>query len=53
VADGGSGEGGGSNGQGIGGGVYIAAGGSACKDASTTTHASTSNDDVFGSLGSC
>jgi hypothetical protein len=42
--------------QGIGGGLYLAAGGSVCIDAATIfahNHASTSNDDVFGSFVSC
>jgi hypothetical protein len=51
-ADGGSG-GGGSDGQGVGGGVYVTPGGTASKDRVTViahNHASTSDDDVFGSL---
>jgi hypothetical protein len=51
-ADGGSG-GGGSDGQGVGGGVYVTPGGTASKDEVTVikhNHASTSDDDVFGSL---
>jgi hypothetical protein len=47
---------GGSDGQGIGGGIYVAAGGVACADSLTVilgNHATTSNDDVFGTLGSC
>jgi hypothetical protein len=55
-ADGGAGDGGGSAGQGIGGGAYLAAGGSACKDALTVVadnHASTSDDDVFGDFTPC
>jgi hypothetical protein len=46
-----SSSGGGSDGQGVGGGMYIAAGGDACIDLATIimhNHASTSNDDVFG-----
>jgi hypothetical protein len=47
---------GGSDGQGSGGGLYIAPGGVACADALTIifgNHATTSNDDVFGDLGQC
>jgi hypothetical protein len=47
---------GGSDGQGIGGGVYVAAGGVACADMLTViggNHATTSNDDVFGTLEMC
>jgi hypothetical protein len=45
---------GGTDGQGIGGGVYIAPGGMASADGATLitgNHASTSNDDVYGDLG--
>jgi hypothetical protein len=55
-AQGGQGDAPGDAGQGIGGGVYLAAGGIACEDALTViahNHASTSNDDVFGVLGIC
>jgi hypothetical protein len=55
-AAGGAGGSGGNDGQGIGGGLYIAAGGVACADAATQifgNHATTSNDDVFGTLGTC
>jgi uncharacterized protein (TIGR03118 family) len=50
-ADGGSGGGGGSDGQGVGGGLYNA-GGTVDVDHTRIkhNHASTSNDDVFGSL---
>jgi hypothetical protein len=47
---------GGSDGQGIGGGIYVTAGGVACADVLTViggNHASTSDDEVFGDLGSC
>ena len=47
---------GGIDGQGVGGGLYITTGGIACADAATVisgNHATTSNDDVFGTLGSC
>jgi hypothetical protein len=47
---------GGAAGQGIGGGLYLTPGGSACADALTVivgNHASTSDDDVFGTLGQC
>jgi hypothetical protein len=47
---------GGSDGQGIGGGLYVAPGGVACADVLTViahNHASTSDDEVFGTLGSC
>jgi hypothetical protein len=46
----------GNDGQGIGGGAYLAAGGKACKDGTTVirhNHASTSNDDVFGEFTTC
>jgi hypothetical protein len=57
-AKGGKGEGGGSAGQGLGGGAYLAAGGSVCFDVFTAAHvrhnhASTSDDDVFGSFTIC
>jgi hypothetical protein len=47
---------GGSDGQGVGGGLYLTPGGVACADALTVivgNHASTSDDDVFGTFGSC
>jgi hypothetical protein len=47
---------GGDGGQGVGGGVYIVSGGQACKDLATLivgNHASTSDDDVFGTLNLC
>jgi hypothetical protein len=50
-AQGGQGAGPGNDGQGIGGGAYLAAGSIASKDVLTViahNHASTSNDDVFG-----
>jgi hypothetical protein len=56
LALGGEGDDGGADGQGVGGGVYIAPGVSACADLLTIidgNHASTSDDDVFGTLGSC
>jgi hypothetical protein len=40
----------------VGGGVYVTPGADACADALTTifgNHASSSDDDVFGTLGSC
>jgi uncharacterized protein (TIGR03118 family) len=55
-AKGGEGEDGGSDGQGIGGGLYLAAGGIVCIDTTTVVkknHASTSNDDIFGSFTTC
>jgi hypothetical protein len=55
-ADGGTGASGFSDGQGIGGGLYIATGGSACADDATVidgNSASTSNNDVFGLLETC
>jgi hypothetical protein len=53
-ADGGAAGSGGSDGQGIGGGLYLASGGIVCLDVFTQAHvkknhASTSNDDIFGS----
>jgi hypothetical protein len=56
ASDGGAGAPGFSNGKGQGGGLYVATGGSACADDSTIiddNSASTSNDDVFGVLGTC
>jgi hypothetical protein len=47
---------GGSDGEGVGGGVYLTPGGVACADVLTAifaNHATTSDDDVFGTLGSC
>jgi hypothetical protein len=46
---------GGSDGQGVGGGVYIVPGGTVCARHTRITgnHASTSDDDVFGDLGDC
>ncbi len=47
---------GGSAGQGVGGGVYVAPGGTASADARTVifgNYASTSDDDIFGTLGVC
>jgi hypothetical protein len=47
---------GGNDGEGVGGGLYLTPGGVACADALTTilaNHATTSDDDVFGTLGSC
>jgi hypothetical protein len=47
---------GGSDGQGIGGGLYLTPGGTVCADLLTAifaNHATTSDDDVFGNLGSC
>ena len=44
---------GGSDGQGVGGGIYIVASGTVCVDLVTNithNHASTSDDDVFGVL---
>jgi hypothetical protein len=55
-AIGGAGAAGFSNGKGQGGGLYVAANGKACDDADTVIErnsASTSDDDVFGVLGSC
>jgi hypothetical protein len=55
-ADGGAAGAGGSAGQGIGGGLYLAAGGSVCIDVNTVivhNHASTSNDDIFGVFTIC
>jgi hypothetical protein len=56
TADGGTGASGFSDGQGIGGGLYLAPGATTCADLLTAVfgnHASTSNDDVFGILGNC
>jgi hypothetical protein len=47
---------GGSHGEGVGGGLYITPGGVACADVLTlifANHATTSDDDVFGTLGLC
>jgi hypothetical protein len=47
---------GGSDGEGVGGGLYLTPGGVACADALTAifaNHATTSDDDVFGTLGGC
>jgi hypothetical protein len=55
-AIGGAAGSGGTDGQGIGGGLYLTPGGIACADLVTViigNHASTSSDDVFGTLGSC
>jgi hypothetical protein len=55
-AIGGEGDEGGSAGLGIGGGLYLAPGAVACADVLTViahNHATTSDDDVFGTLGSC
>jgi hypothetical protein len=57
-ADGGAADDGGSAGQGIGGGLYLASGGIVCLDVFTQAHvkknhASTSNDDIFGSFTTC
>jgi uncharacterized protein (TIGR03118 family) len=55
-ATGGTGGLGGSDGQGVGGGLYLTPGGTACADLWTAifgNYASTSNDDVFGTLGKC
>ncbi len=55
-ADGGTGAAGFSNGKGQGGGLYVTAGGSACADDATIIEgnsASTSDNDVFGVLGTC
>jgi hypothetical protein len=57
-ADGGAAGAGGSAGQGIGGGLYLADGGIVCLDVFTQAHAkknhaSTSNDDIFGSFTTC
>ena len=55
-ADGGTGAAGFSNGKGQGGGIYVATGGSACADYATViagNAATTSDDDVFGVLGTC
>jgi hypothetical protein len=50
-ADGGDGNADGDDGQGLGGGLYLASGGTACIDAASVVkknHASTGNDDIFG-----
>ena len=55
-ANGGAAGVGGSDGQGMGGGIYLTPGSIACADLLTVilgNHASTSDDDVFGTLGSC
>jgi hypothetical protein len=55
-ADGGAAGVGGSDGQGVGGGLYVTPGSIACADLWSVicaNHASTSDDDVFGTLGSC
>jgi hypothetical protein len=55
-ADGGTAGAGGSKGQGVGGGLYVTADSIACADLLTVilaNHASTSDDDVFGILGTC
>jgi hypothetical protein len=55
-ADGGAADSGATDGNGVGGGLYITPGGIACADALTATFANdatTSNDDVFGTLGGC
>jgi hypothetical protein len=55
-AVGGAGEDGGSAGQRIGGGLYLADGGIVCLDTTTVVeknHASTSNDDIYGSFTTC
>jgi hypothetical protein len=57
-ANGGAAGAGGSAGQGIGGGLYLADGGIVCLDVFTQAHvkknhASTSNDDIFGSFTTC
>jgi hypothetical protein len=55
-ADGGAAAEGGSAGLGQGGGLYLTPGGIACADLLTLivgNHASTSDDDVFGSLDDC
>jgi hypothetical protein len=47
---------GGSDGEGVGGGLYLTPGGVGCADTLTAifaNHATTSDDDVFGTLGSC
>jgi hypothetical protein len=47
---------GGSDGEGVGGGLYLTPGGVACADLLTVisgNHATTSDDDVFGTLGIC
>jgi hypothetical protein len=57
-ATGGAAGSGGTAGLGEGGGLYLAVGGAACLDAFTqahvtNNHASTSDDDIFGSFTSC
>jgi hypothetical protein len=55
-ADGGAAGAGGIDGLGIGGGLYLAAGGTACLDTITVVkknHASTSIDDIFGAFTTC
>jgi hypothetical protein len=47
---------GGSDGEGVAGGLYLTAGSVACADVLTViygNHATTSDDDVFGTVGSC
>jgi hypothetical protein len=47
---------GGNDGEGVGGGLYLTSGGVACADVLTIVacnHATTSDDDVFGTFGSC
>jgi hypothetical protein len=56
TAEGGTGAAGFTDGKGIGGGLYVTPGATTCADSLTAifgNHASTSNDDVFGILGSC
>ncbi len=56
LAIGGAAGEGGSDGEGVGGGLYITPGGLACADVLTViahNHATTSDDDVFGTLGVC
>jgi hypothetical protein len=55
-ANGGAAGVGGNDGQGVGGGLYLVPSATACADLLTAilgNHASASNDDVFGTLGSC
>jgi hypothetical protein len=55
-ANGGAAGIGGNDGQGVGGGLYLAPGATACADLLTVivgNHATTSDDDAFGILGSC
>jgi hypothetical protein len=55
-AGGGAAGSGGTAGQGVGGGLYLSPGGSACLDVVTIVrhnHASTSDDDVFGTFATC